>query len=127
MFLPRLKKEKRSFIVRKGLEERRKLDDMHKKKMDELVKNHEEVRKALRREISAVSKVKYCTLRTIVLTAVSLFCRSKTRLFHNFLFPGQYGRPPRTLLSAHIHKATTTYRPTTNYIVLVLPTTYIEY
>jgi hypothetical protein len=39
--------------VKRGLEERRKLDQMHEKKMEELSKQHDEMKKALVGKIMA--------------------------------------------------------------------------
>ena len=51
----RLKKEKRSFIVKRGTEERRKLNELHKQKLEEMSKKHEDMKKSLVNEMVAVS------------------------------------------------------------------------
>lgn len=50
----RHKREKRSFIVKRALEERRKLDEAHQKKIAEMKKSHDEVKKALMHDVIEV-------------------------------------------------------------------------
>ena len=50
-FIFRLKKEKRSFIVKRCVEERRKLDESHKMRVEMEGKKIEEVRKSLPAEV----------------------------------------------------------------------------
>ena len=50
-FQSRLKKEKRSFIVKRCVEERRKLDESHKMRVEMEGKKFEEVRKRLPAEV----------------------------------------------------------------------------
>ena len=51
----RLKKEKRSFIVKRGTEERRKLNELHKQKLEEMSRKHEDMKRSLVNEMVAVS------------------------------------------------------------------------
>ena len=41
--------------MKRGLEERRKLNELHKKKLEEVAKNHEDMRQALMNEMIGVS------------------------------------------------------------------------
>ena len=50
----RHKKEKRSFIVKRACEERRKLNELHEKKMAEMKKSHDEMKKALMSEMAMI-------------------------------------------------------------------------
>jgi len=52
----RLKKQRRSFIVKRGTEEQRRLNERHKKRMEELVERENEARKEVQKRLQKVSK-----------------------------------------------------------------------